>query len=383
MSKIPLEQRIDRPIDQTYWRSREQLAESAEFKALVEREFPNEASQLIDPVSRRNFLQLMTASIGIAGLEACRRPVEHLLPYTHTPEGVVPGVAQHFASTFSQGGKSYGVLVESHEGRPTKIEGNPEHPYSMGSTCSFGQAAVLDVYDADRSNKGPLDAPAKNGKDGAIRSWQQFEDFAVPYFKALAGKQGEGFVVISETVTSPTLGRLRDQLQKALPKAQWFAYDPLNDVSAIAGAKLAFGQAVKPKYELEAADVVASFGSDFLGHEDDGTRHARGFAKRRKPEGSMNRAYVVEATACACRIARSIRRCKRSRTSSSPIKISRRLRAFRAMSSRAAWPARRAIPSMRISLSSRRSPPTWSRTKAPRSSLSARANRPPRTRWGT
>lgn len=296
MSKIPVEQRIDRPLDHTYWRSREQLAESPEFKALVEREFPNEASALVDPVSRRNFLQLMTASIGIAGLEACRRPVEKLLPYSHTPEGVIPGVAQHFASTFSQGGKSYGILVESHEGRPTKIEGNPDHPYSMGSTDSFGQAAVLDVYDADRSSKGPRDNIKKNGAEGSIRSWGQFEAFAVPYFKDLATKQGEGFVVISETVSSPTVRRLREKLLKQLPKAQWFAYDPLNDDEALAGAKLAFGQAVKAKYEVEAADVVASFGSDFLGHEDDGTRHARGFAKRRKPEGSMNRAYVVEAT---------------------------------------------------------------------------------------
>lgn len=122
MSKIPVDQRHEYPQDNTYWRSREQLAEAPEWKALAQREFANEASELIDPVSRRNFLQSMTASMGLAGLQACRRPVQQILPYTRTPEDVIPGVAQHYASSFSMGQHSFrsagGVARRApHQGR--------------------------------------------------------------------------------------------------------------------------------------------------------------------------------------------------------------------------------------------------------------------------
>ncbi len=289
MSKLPLDKRTEYVHSDTYWRSLEERSGSPEFEELATREFPSEAHLLKDPVSRRSFLQLMSASASLAGLAACRRPIENLLPYTHTPEGVIPGVAQHFASTFSLSGKSYGILVESHEGRPTKVEGNPEHPYSLGATDTYGQASVLGLYDPDRSTT-PL-------YKGEKRSWDAFDAFAAPHFKALQDKQGAGLVIITETVTSPTVAALQDKLAQAMPKAQWFAWDPINDDNCLAGAELAFGQAVKAKYDLEAADVIASFGSDFLHHEDDGVRYCRAFAKRRKPEaGEMNRAYVVEAT---------------------------------------------------------------------------------------
>lgn len=280
MSKIPVEQRVDHPVDNTYWRSREQLSQSPEWKALAEREFAAEASELKDPVSRRSFMQFMTASMGLAGLAACRRPVQHILPYTKTPESVIPGIAQQYASSFSLGHHSFGLLVESHEGRPTKVEGNPDHASSLGGTNAYGQALVLDLYDADRSQHVL--------KKGQKSTWKEFAAVA-----AALPADGAGVAVLSETIASPTLSALQKQFLAKYPKAVWAQYDPLNTDNSLSGAKLAFGQAVRAHYDFEAADVVASFGSDFL-HEGDSLAASRGWAKRRKPDQNMSRLYVVE-----------------------------------------------------------------------------------------
>lgn len=280
MSKIPVDQRHEYPQDNTYWRSREQLAEAPEWKALAQREFANEASELIDPVSRRNFLQFMTASMGLAGLQACRRPVQQILPYTRTPEDVIPGVAQHYASSFSMGQHSFGLLVESHEGRPTKVEGNPDHSSSFGGTNAYAQALVLDLYDADRSQ-----AVLNKGKKA---TWADFSAFA----KTLPA-DGAGVAVLSETIASPTLAAQSKAFLAKYPKAIWAQYDPLNSDNALAGAKLAFGSAVRAHADYEKADVIAAFGADFL-HEGESLAASRQWAKRRKPDSQMSRLYVVE-----------------------------------------------------------------------------------------
>ena len=282
MSKIPVEQRIEQTVDNTYWRSREQLANTPEFQQIVKREFADGASELTDPVSRRNFLQLMTASVGLAGMQACRRPVEKILPYTRTPEDVIPGISQQYATSFSLGAHSFGLLVESHEGRPTKVEGNPDHQASGGGTNAYAQALVLDLYDADR-------AQAVKHK-GKASDWKSFEAF----LNTLPGT-GEGVAVLSETIASPTLARQAKAFLAKYPKAVWAQYDPLNEDNVLAGAKLAFGAPVRAHYDFEKADVVAAFGSDFL-HEGESLTASRGWAKRRKPNAEMSRLYAVEAT---------------------------------------------------------------------------------------
>ena len=136
-----------------YWRSLEQLADTPEFRKILEREFPEGAAEMKNPLTRRNFLSLMGASLALAGLSACRKPVEKIIPYVKAPEYIVPGIPQYYATTMPLGISSYGVVVESHEGRPTKIEGNKKHPSSWGKSNSFMQASILSLYDPDRSQR--------------------------------------------------------------------------------------------------------------------------------------------------------------------------------------------------------------------------------------
>jgi molybdopterin-containing oxidoreductase family iron-sulfur binding subunit len=135
-----------------YWRSLDELAGSAAFQDLLHREFPHGASEWLDPASRRTFLKLMGASFALAGVTACtKQPLEKIVPYVKQPEEIVPGRPLFFATATTLGGYATGVLVESHEGRPTKVEGNPAHPASLGATDVFSQASVLGLYDPDRS----------------------------------------------------------------------------------------------------------------------------------------------------------------------------------------------------------------------------------------
>src|SRR5215831_4239435 len=155
----------------TYWRSLDDLAATPEFREMVEREFPRQAVGWSDDESpdegRRNFLKLMGASLALGGLAACtRQPTEHIMPYVRQPEELIPGRPLFFASATTLNGVANGVLVESHEGRPTKMEGNPQHPATLGACDSFSQASVLQLYDPDRSQTATF--------EGEVRSWGDF-----------------------------------------------------------------------------------------------------------------------------------------------------------------------------------------------------------------
>ena len=139
------------PVSRTYWRSLAQIEERPEFRAALEREFPEGAAELPEGITRRDMMLLVGASLSLAGLAACRRPVEEIVPFVTAPEEMVPGIPRYYATTMPFGRSAYGLVVESHEGRPTKIEGNPDHPSSRGATDIFAQAAVLDLYDPDRA----------------------------------------------------------------------------------------------------------------------------------------------------------------------------------------------------------------------------------------
>ncbi|MBD3224777.1 MAG: 4Fe-4S dicluster domain-containing protein [Caldithrix sp.] len=272
-----------------YWRSLDQLAETDEFKSFLNREFPENASEMTNPVSRRKFLSLMGASIAFAGLAGCRKPVEKIVPYVNAPENIKPGIANYYATSMPFGLDAQGLLVESHEGRPTKVEGNDKHPWTNGKSNAWIQASILGLYDPDRS-KAVL-------QDGVEKQWEDFvEHWRQIYFKFRETK-GQGLVVLSESFASPTLFRLYEAFKKQFPAAQWYAYDPISDENIYEGIRLATGSNYHPIYEYDKANVILSLGADFLLTETGSVRANQGFTAARKVESSndtMNRLYVVE-----------------------------------------------------------------------------------------
>ncbi|HET8675961.1 MAG TPA: TAT-variant-translocated molybdopterin oxidoreductase [Blastocatellia bacterium] len=274
-----------------YWRSLEELANTSAFRELLHREFPSQASEWDDPVGRRRFLKLMGASLALAGLTACtRQPTETIAPYVRQPEQMVPGQPLYYATAMELGGAATGLLIESHEGRPTKIEGNPGHPASLGATDLFAQASVLSLYDPDRSQT--------LTRIGEITAWSAFLGSIRPIVAAQTGLQGAGLRILTETVTSPTLADQLRKLLAAFPRAKWHQYDAAGRASAGEGARLAFGQYVNTIYQFDKADVVLSLDSDFLSCGPGHLRYSRDFISRRRLQDGkteMNRLYVVES----------------------------------------------------------------------------------------
>jgi molybdopterin-containing oxidoreductase family iron-sulfur binding subunit len=291
-----------------YWRSVERLLDSpAVDPALRERlgaaaaaptppspEFPDGADSPPDALSRRTMLGLMGASFGMAGLTACRRPVEHIVPYVEAPEEIRPGIARAYATTMPLGTSAYGVVVESHEGRPTKVEGNELHPSSLGAASSWMQAATLDLYDPDRG-RGVLRSAGPETEKTTRATWAEVQVL----FDEVAKKSptGRGLAVLSEAFASPTLARLARRFRERFPEARFVVWDPAGDGNVFAGLERATGQAQRPVYRLEEAEVVVTLDADPLLTESEALANARGFARGRKPdaEGRMNRLYAVES----------------------------------------------------------------------------------------
>jgi len=286
--------RLENARGREYWRSLEDLAAAPEFNDLLEHEFPRQAIGWSDDEDksqgRRNFLKLMSASLALAGLGACtKQPTEYIMPYAQQPENLIPGRPLFFATAMTIDGVAQGVLAESHEGRPTKIEGNPQHPATLGAANPFLQASVLQVYDPDRSQN-----PSFEGK---TRSWDDFHGILRQAMTQQAAKRGTGIRIFTETITSPTIADQFHQIQKDFPGAKWHAWDPAGAHGARAGAVHAFGQPVNTYYDVAAADVIVSLDSDFLASGPAALRYARQFAARRRVRGTetgMNRLYVVE-----------------------------------------------------------------------------------------
>ncbi len=273
-----------------YWRSLDQLADTPEFKELVQREFPENASEMTNPVTRRNFLGLMGASIALAGLAGCRRPVEKIIPYVIKPEEIIPGIAEWYATTMPMGLNAYGVLAKSHEGHPTKIEGNERHASSLGSSNAFMQSAILGLYDPDRSKF----IMQKNEE----KAWNDFVTFWRGLYEQYKTSKGEGLAVLSESWSSPSLAILQAQFQKTFPNAAWVTYEPVSDENLYEGVKAATGKYYQPAYAYQKAQVILSLDSDFLYSGSENVTAARGFADGRRVKSekdSMNRLYVVES----------------------------------------------------------------------------------------
>jgi molybdopterin-containing oxidoreductase family iron-sulfur binding subunit len=273
------------------WRSLDQLADTKEFQESLHREFPPGASELKN-FDRRDFLKIMGASLALASMPACtRQPIEKIVPYVKQPEELIPGKPLFFATAMTLGGFATGLLAESHEGHPTKIEGNPDHLASLGATNIFHQAALLDLYDPDRSQ-----AVLKNGE---INSWENFLSELNGVLQSQQTKNGGGVRILTETISSPTLHFQIQELLKKFLNAKWHQFEPINRDNFFEGSKIAFGEIVETQFHFGKAKIILSLDSNFLFSHPNSVRYARDFAERRRarfPQTEMNRLYVVESS---------------------------------------------------------------------------------------
>src|SRR5947209_18785691 len=275
-----------------YWRTLEELSNEEAFGEMLEREFPRQASEWLDPVSRRGFLKLAGASLALAGLAGCtKQPLEEILPYVRQPEELIPGKPLFYATAMPFSGYGIPLLVESHEYRPTKIEGNPEHEGSQHATDVFSQASILDLYDPDRSTT------VTHMGEGS--SWDAFLGEIRATVLDQKARQGAGLRFLTGAVSSPTFGSQMRAVLQQFPQAKWHRYEPVHHDNVRQGAKAAFGNYYDPVYNLAAADVVVSLDADFLsGAWFPGfIRYARDWASRRKKaDEQMSRLYVAESS---------------------------------------------------------------------------------------
>jgi len=277
-----------------FWRGLEELAGAGWSEQPVGLEFPDPAIEVLDEPSRRDFLRFMAASLALGGISGCAyQPAESIVPYVQAPESIVPGESLFFTSAVPIEGFACGVLVKSEMGRPIKIEGNPDHPASLGAADALVQAAVLGLYDPDRSQT--------VAHDGRVDTWEHFQTMALGNRERLRAQKGAGLRVLSQTVTSPTLADQLRRLGEQFPEAKWHSFEPVSRDAVRAGSRLAFGEDVEPVHRLERADVIVSLDSDFLAGGPGRLKDARAFAARREagdaqPPTAMNRLYVVECT---------------------------------------------------------------------------------------
>ena len=288
MSKRIFQHPAESTTGKKYWRSLGQLSDTPEFRGWLEREFPQGASEIAGgEVSRRNFLQLMGASMALAGLSlsGCRRPEKHLVPFTRGVEWSIPGKALFFATSYPTRKGAAPLVITTHDGRPTKVEGNPLHAVSKGTTDTLSQSSLLDLYDPDRS-KFFLEKGARSSEAAFVK--------ALDAIVKGAG-DGAGIAFLAEETHSPTRERLREEIAKKFPKATWAVYEPLGDELADEAAKIAFG-GVRPVAQIDKADVILSLDCDFLGTDGE-VSTIRAFSAKRKvvdQHSKMNRLYVVE-----------------------------------------------------------------------------------------
>jgi MoCo/4Fe-4S cofactor protein with predicted Tat translocation signal len=280
-------------LPRRFWGSLDEYFETEEFWKWAQREFPEGASGFCDPVGRREFLRVMGAALAMAGLGACSpSPQIKIVPYVEQPEEVKPDRPLFFATAMTLGGFATGLLVRSNEGRPTKVEGNPSHPASLGAAGAIEQAAVLQLYDPDRS-RAVLHA-------GNIEPRAALLDAAVAEMDKQRAARGQKFRLLTGTVTSPTLAGQIESLQATLPAMKWHQWEPFSRWSFYQGAHLAVGTLAEPEYRLENADVILSLDYDFLFLAPDRLRLTKAFSSRRRFDHDgyqkPNTLFVAEPT---------------------------------------------------------------------------------------
>ncbi len=273
-----------------YWRSVEEFADAPEFEEFVKHEYPQHAEDWEDGLSRRNFIKVMGASLAFAGLTGCViQPAEKIVPYVKQPEELIPGKPNFYATAMTLGGVATGLFIKSTEGRPTKIEGNPEHPQSLGATDVRAQASLLDMYDPDRSQEVVY--------RGTPSTWQRLMTELRAKLDENRVDGGAGVRFLTETVTSPTLVAQMRQILAELPNARWYQYEPINKDNSIAGAKMAFGSPVQPIYKFDQATRVLSLDADIFSNFN--VRYIKDFNQSRlynEEKKEINRLYAIETT---------------------------------------------------------------------------------------
>ncbi len=301
----------ERKNETVYWRSASQLAQTDQFRDVLDREFPEGVADgpgLGDGTSRRNFLTAVAASVAAAGLTGCRKPKQKILAYTNRPEYMVPGHALHYATALSAGAYGVGVLVRSNEGRPTMVEGNPDHPSSRGGADAFQHAEILQLYDPARSHspehhpgqdKHAADDGHGHGDHDHSADFEAFATFLRERSEAAARSRGQGLHLVLPSSSSPTLARLLGELKSAMPSAVVHRYDAISDERATAGANIAFGKSQETVWSLDKCEVVATFDHDFLGIDGDVVHNSKRFSETRriqKSDESISRLYVTEGS---------------------------------------------------------------------------------------
>ena len=254
-----------KPQQPSYWRSLSEFRGSEEFSQYLDREFPVAASEFPEGVSRRRWMQLMGASLAVAGVAGCRYPKEAIEPFVIRPEGRVPGESYSRATNFELAGRVYNLLISCVDGRPLKIEPNTEHPSEVG-TDAFAQASILGLYDPDRS-RGDEGFLLKKGEDRRYPAdWQEFDAYAVARIKDSEGKgQGSGFAVLMSPTTSPSLLRMLSALKTRLPEATFCRYDGVNGDTMLEATKAVFGKPARQSLALDQADIIVTLQADILG----------------------------------------------------------------------------------------------------------------------
>ncbi len=293
LSVEDVQSRLEGKKGRAYWRSLEELAGDPKFERLLQREFPHQAPRDMAPLARRDFLKLMGASLALAGLTGCSfQPQEQIVSQVKASEDQIPSIPQFYATAMHLNGSAIGLLAESNNGRPTKIEGNPSHPSSLGGTDIWAQASILNLYDPERAQQ--------IRKLGNNASWEDFTGAMDSALLEIQRSGGHGFHLLTETITSPSLANQIRNLQKTMPQMVWHQYEPITRDGARLGAKAAFGTNTHLVYRFDRADRVLALDADFLLEEPGHVRYARDFSNRRRArqvmDADMNRLYVIEST---------------------------------------------------------------------------------------
>ncbi|UCD38463.1 MAG: TAT-variant-translocated molybdopterin oxidoreductase, partial [Fidelibacterota bacterium] len=276
---------------QAYWRSLKEIADTSEFRELLQKKPSESPTNSGEGMSRRNFLNLMAASLALAGMAGCRRPVEKIVPYVIKPEEIIPGIPQYYATSMPLAGEIYHLLVESHEGRPTQVAGNSLNQVSRGTANVWATASILELYDPDRS-RNVRNAGDESSLAAFVENWQALH-------ATFKNTQGAGLAVLTESFASPTLHRLAEAFKQRFPEAMWCTYEPVSDENVVRGIEVATGKSLYPVYHFDKADTILALDADFLGMERHQYASALGFVAGRRMTSEreqMNRLYVVEST---------------------------------------------------------------------------------------
>lgn len=279
-------------MDKKYWRSLGELHSTPEFEEILHREFPVAASEYPEGVSRRRWMQLMGASVALAGVSGCRWEDEKISPSVSRPEGLIPGKPQKYATFMELGGLAESLLVTCYDGRPIKVEGNPDSPQSKGSSTVFAQSETLSLYDPDRA----VGVVERKGGTRYARDWQTFVGYSDTVLGQAQQDGGAKLRVLADVSSSAARKSLQEKFSALYPKARWYDYTANSRDNVYDGAKIAFGEVVRPHFDLTKANVIVCLDEDLLSEHPASLLHTRDWASRRDPAvGPMNRLYVVES----------------------------------------------------------------------------------------